>query len=115
MTTGKVVNLMASDATRLHFSIAFFHWLPSSILQLFVAMFILYDVIGFWPLFAAMTTMILSLPLSYWASKQRKVINDKLMEKRDVRVGRTNELLSAIKLVKSNAWEDGFKNRVQVR
>eukprot|EP01052_Picozoa_sp_SAG31_P046013 SAG31_NODE_8633_length_1417_cov_1.088012_1_plen_197_part_00 len=113
MSTGKVVNLMASDATRLHFSIAFFHWLPSSILQLFVAMFVLYSVVGMWPLVSAMATMVLSLPLSYWASKQRKILNDKLMERRDLRVGRTNELLSAIKLVKSNAWEDGFRARVQ--
>jgi hypothetical protein len=116
---------MASDATRLHFSIAFFHWLPSSILQLLVAMYILYSVVGIWPLVSAMATMvkkrkplvhlfdltvcqmtlypanlqvaivaqIISLPISYWASKQRKVLNDKLMERRDLRVGRTNELV----------------------
>jgi hypothetical protein len=30
--------------------------------------------------------------------------NDLVMAKRDRRVGRMNELLSAIKLIKSNAW-----------
>ena len=32
------------------------------------------------------------------------MINDVVMAKRDVRVGRMSELLSAIKLIKSNAW-----------
>ena len=113
MTTGKVVNLMASDANRLHWAIPFFHWFPSAFFQLLGAMYFLYAIIGGWPLFAAVTALVASLPLSYYSTKKQKEINDVVMAKRDVRVGRMNELLSAIKLIKSNAWETGFKARVQ--
>jgi ATP-binding cassette subfamily C (CFTR/MRP) protein 1 len=113
MTTGKVVNLMASDANRLHWAIPFFHWFPSAFFQLLGAMYFLYAIIGGWPLFAAVAALVASLPLSYYSSKKQKQINDVVMAKRDVRVGRMNELLSAIKLIKSNAWETGFKARVQ--
>ena len=112
MTTGKVVNLMASDANRLHWAIPFFHWFPSAFFQLIGAMYFLYAVIGGVPLFAAFAALVASLPLSYYSSKKQKQINDVVMAKRDVRVGCMNELLSAIKLIKSNAWEDGFKDRV---
>lgn len=113
MTTGKVVNLMASDANRLHWAIPFFHWFPSAFFQLLGAMYFLYAIIGGWPLFAAVAALVASLPLSYYSSKKQKQINDIVMAKRDVRVGRMNELLAAIKLIKSNAWEKGFKARVQ--
>ena len=76
MTTGKVVNLMASDANRLHWAIPFFHWFPSAFFQLFGAMYFLYSIIGGWPLFAAVAALVASLPLSYYSSKKQKQIND---------------------------------------
>ena len=104
MTTGKVVNLMASDANRLHFAVPFFHWFPTAFLQLIGSMYLLYEIIGLLPLICAVTALVCSLPLSYYSSKKQKMINDVVMAKRDVRVGRMSELLSAIKLIKSNAW-----------
>ena len=38
--------------------------------------------------------------------------NSLVLSRRDTRVGRVNELLSAMKLVKSCAWETGFRARV---
>ena len=38
MTTGKVVNLMSSDATRMQWSGGYLHWLPCAFVQVVIGM-----------------------------------------------------------------------------
>jgi hypothetical protein len=42
----QVVNLVASDASRLQWSIPFIHWLPAGVVQIALAIVLLYRLIG---------------------------------------------------------------------
>ena len=63
-TTGKVVNLMSSDATRMQWSGGYLHWLPCAFLQVFIGMYMLWQLIG--PaLFAGLAVIALNVPITY--------------------------------------------------
>ena len=53
-----------------------------------------------------------TVPLMAWVVRKNNEYNRKVLMRRDTRVSRVNELITAIKLVKSNAWEPGFTKRV---
>ena len=110
-TTGKVVNLMSSDATRMQWSGGYLHWLPCAFLQVFIGMYMLWQLIG--PaLFAGLAVIALNVPITYMNTMLMGRFSNRLMAARDRRVAAVNETLSAIKLVKSNSWQESFKQRI---
>ena len=110
-TTGKVVNLIASDATRLMWSIPWLHYLPTGLFQLVVSIAFLWSLLGPSVLMGIGATCV-TVPLMAWVVRKNNEYNRKVLMRRDTRVSRVNELITAIKLVKSNAWEPGFTKRV---
>jgi ABC-type multidrug transport system fused ATPase/permease subunit len=110
-TTGKLVNLIASDATRVMWCIPWLHFLPTGLFQLFGAIVFLYSLLG--PsIIAGLCVTLLTTPLMGWLVRKNNEYNRVVLLRRDTRVSRVSELISAIKLVKANAWEDGFIKRV---
>lgn len=110
-TTGKLVNLIASDASRVMWSIPWLHFLPTGVFQLIGAMIFLYSLLG--PaIFAGLAVTLVSAPLMSYLVKKNNQYNRVVLMRRDTRVSRVSELVNAIKLVKSNAWEDGFIKRI---
>ena len=110
-TTGKLVNLIASDATRVMWCIPWLHFLPTGLFQLFGSILFLYSLLG--PsIIAGLMVTLLTTPVMGWLVRKNNQYNRVVLLRRDTRVSRVNELISAIKLVKSNAWEDGFIKRV---
>ena len=111
-TTGKLVNLIASDATRVMWCIPWLHFLPTGAFQLVGSILFLYSLLG--PsILAGLAVTMLSAPLMSFLVKKNNEYNRVVLMRRDTRVSRVNELISAIKLVKSNAWEDGFIKRIE--
>ena len=71
----------------------------------------LWEVIG--PaLFAGLAVILFNVPLTYFNTMLMGKASNRLMHSRDRRVATVNETLSAIKLVKSNAWQSSFKERI---
>ena len=71
----------------------------------------LWEVIG--PaLFAGLAVILFNVPLTYFNTMLMGKASNRLMHSRDRRVAAVNETLSAIKLVKSNAWQSSFKERI---
>jgi ATP-binding cassette subfamily C (CFTR/MRP) protein 1 len=103
-TTGKLVNLIASDATRVMWCIPWLHFLPTGLFQLIGSLVFLYSLLG--PsILAGLGVTLLTTPLMSFLVKKNNEYNRVVLLRRDTRVSRVNELVGAIKLVKSNACE----------
>ena len=72
-SVGEIVNLMSVDAQRFMDFMGFFHTLWSAPLQIAVAMYFLYELMGY-AMFAGLITLILTLPLNAFAFTHVKVL-----------------------------------------
>jgi hypothetical protein len=61
---------------------------------------------------AGVAVMLSFCPLGYLGISRLDTYADKYANKRDKRQGQMGELLSAIKLVKLNGWEDGMQQNI---
>jgi ABC-type multidrug transport system fused ATPase/permease subunit len=109
--TGKIVNLMSSDAGRMQWALPFMHWMPAGLLQIAIAVSMLWQLLGSSLLVGIITCAVLS-PVTATVTTRFHKFNSVVLAKRDIRVGKVNELLAAMKLCKSCAWERGFADRV---
>jgi ABC-type multidrug transport system fused ATPase/permease subunit len=109
--TGKIVNLMSSDAGRMQWALPFMHWMPAGVLQIAIAVWMLWQLLGSSLLVGLITCAVLS-PVTATVTTRFHKFNSLVLAKRDARVGKVNELLAAMKLCKSCAWERGFADRV---
>ncbi|KAK2159275.1 hypothetical protein LSH36_155g02029 [Paralvinella palmiformis] len=96
-TVGEIVNLMSVDAQRMQDVTGFLWMIWSSPLQIIVALWLLWGIMG--PsVLAGLTIMLLLLPLNgYLASIQRKM-QIRFMAKKDERLKMMNEVLNGMKV-----------------
>ncbi|KAL7329109.1 hypothetical protein PS15p_207267 [Mucor circinelloides] len=110
-STGTIVNLMSTDATRIaEFSqwwFAFFE-IPT---ELTVGICFLYQLLGK-SCFLGLLVMVIVLPLNHFNAKMYTRTQDRLMEARDKRVSLMNEVLQGIRQIKFFAWEKRWEQRV---
>ena len=127
---------MASDADRLAEALPWIHYVPTGLLQMGVAMFLLWQLIGpallavsrtivagIWVAFfqecqqsscgQGLLAMVAMMPVSYLTASTLSRFYKSVMALRDSRVAKINEFLAAISLVKSNAWEDVFVRSIR--
>ena len=97
-TVGEIVNLMSVDAQRLQDVTGYLWMVWSSPLQIIVALWLLWGIMG--PsVLAGLAVMILLLPLNgYLASVQRKM-QIRFMAKKDERLKMMNEVLNGMKVM----------------
>ena len=108
--TGKVVNLMAGDATRIAGTFSSAYMIYSTPFQLVIASVFLYQLLG-WTAFAGAGVLVIAIPLnSYLSNKSFKISKD-MMKARDKRIGVMNELIGAIQFIKFFAWLQQWKER----
>lgn len=108
---GELVNYMQVDAQKLKdlpFFVGGVLFLP---LQLGVAIFIMYEVIGI-SFLAGFGAMLLTFVYNIWISKYFTTFQKKFLEAKDRRMKLANEIISAIKLIKVNAWENFYLGRI---
>lgn len=110
-TVGEIVNLMSVDAQKFIDLTAYLNMIWSAPLQIILALYFLWDVLG--PsVLAGLAVMIILIPINGYIANKVKVLQIKQMKNKDERVKLMNEILSGIKVLKLYAWEPSFEQQV---
>lgn len=110
-TVGEIVNLMSVDAQKFIDLTAYLNMIWSAPLQIILALYFLWDVLG--PsVLAGLAVMIILIPINGYIANRVKVLQIKQMKNKDERVKLMNEVLSGIKVLKLYAWEPSFEEQV---
>ncbi|XP_055643285.1 multidrug resistance-associated protein 1 isoform X8 [Toxorhynchites rutilus septentrionalis] len=110
-TVGEIVNLMAVDAQRFMDLTTYINMLWSAPLQIGLALFFLWEILG--PsVLAGLAVMIILIPVNGVIANQIKTLQIKQMKNKDERVKLMNEVLSGIKVLKLYAWEPSFEQQI---
>ncbi|KAL9238614.1 hypothetical protein vseg_013010 [Gypsophila vaccaria] len=110
-TSGEMINFMSVDAERVgHFS-WYIHDPWMVVLQVALALMILYKSLGIASIASLVTTvliMLLNYPLSTFMEKYQ----EKLMKSKDKRMKATSEALKNMRILKLQAWEMKFLSKI---
>jgi len=110
-TSGEIVNLMSVDAQKITDMLPYLNMLWSSPLQITVAIYMLYQILG--PsVIAGLVVMIVLIPVNGVSAAVTRKLQVKMMKQKDIRVKKMNELLSGMKILKLYAWEASFMQEV---
>lgn len=113
--TGEITNLMSVDSTRLQDLTPYLHAIWYSFLQIALAMYFLWQQLGAACL-AGVSIIIIMIPVTAKISKYLRSLQANLTKIRDERVKLVGEVLYGIKVIKFEAWEPEFIQRItQVR
>ena len=110
-SVGEITNLMAVDSSRLGDLCEYLHNLWSSPFQILLAIYFLHRTLGV-AVYAGVFVMILMIPINAYVATTSRSLNKKQMGNRDARQRMMDEILSGIKVVKLNAWQAIFADRV---
>ncbi|XP_047152943.1 ABC transporter C family member 3-like, partial [Vigna umbellata] len=114
-STGEIINLMTVDAERIGEFCWYMHDPWMCVLQLALALLILYKSVGVASLAALAATVIVMLLNHPVASLQEK-FQGKIMEFKDKRMKATSEILKNMRILKLQAWEMKFLSKIiQIR
>ncbi|BAT98421.1 hypothetical protein VIGAN_09207600 [Vigna angularis var. angularis] len=111
-STGEIVNYIAVDAYRMGEFPWWFHTLLFSALQVFLALGVLFGVVGIGALPGLVPLLIcgfLNVPFAKILQKYRS----EFMIAQDERLRSTSEILSSMKIIKLQSWEYNFKKLVE--
>ena len=110
-SVGEITNLMAVDSTRLQELTPYLHAVWYSFFQIAIALVLLWQQVGSASI-AAITVIILTIPLTGRVSVYLKTIQKKVSSVRDERVKICNEVLAGMKVIKLQSWEVEFQLRI---
>ncbi|NXG29334.1 MRP3 protein, partial [Dromaius novaehollandiae] len=110
-TVGEIVNLMSVDAQRFMDLMTFLNMLWSAPLQIFLALYFLWQTLG--PsVLAGVAVMVLLIPFNAVIAMKTRAFQVEQMRHKDSRIKLMNEILSGIKVLKLYAWEPSFSAKV---
>lgn len=110
-STGEVVNYIAVDAYRMGEFPMWFHIGWTSGLQLFLAILVLFAVVGLGVLPGLVPLLICGL-LNVPFAKILQKCQSEFMNAQDQRLRATSEILNSMKIIKLQSWEEKFKNLI---
>lgn len=111
-STGEIVNYIAVDAYRMGEFPWWFHSTWSYALQLFLAIGVLFRVVGLGALPGLVPLLICGL-LNVPIAKILQKYQSEFMIAQDERLRSTSEVLNNMKIIKLQSWEDKFKNLIE--
>jgi len=103
---------MSVDAQRLQDLTPYLHAIWYSVMQITFAVFFLWRELGS-SCIAGICVIFLSIPLTKKVAKMMGKVQKKLMKKKDARLKVNNEILTGMKVIKLQAWEQPFKRKIQ--
>ncbi|KAL0880786.1 hypothetical protein ABMA27_001981 [Loxostege sticticalis] len=110
-TVGEIVNLMSVDAQRFLELTAYLNMIWSAPLQIALALYFLWGILG--PsVLAGLAVMIILIPVNGLIANRVKTLQIKQMKYKDERVKLMNEVLNGIKVLKMYAWEPSFEEQI---
>ncbi|XP_026315306.1 multidrug resistance-associated protein 1 isoform X2 [Hyposmocoma kahamanoa] len=110
-TVGEIVNLMSVDAQRFLELTAYLNMIWSAPLQIALALFFLWGILG--PsVLAGLAVMIVLIPVNGLIANRVKTLQIRQMKYKDERVKLMNEVLNGIKVLKMYAWEPSFEDQI---
>ncbi|NXP73824.1 MRP3 protein, partial [Ramphastos sulfuratus] len=110
-TVGEIVNLMSVDAQRFMDLVPFLNMLWSAPLQIFLALYFLWQTLG--PsVLAGVAVMVLLIPFNSAIAVKTRAFQVQQMRYKDSRIKLMNEILGGIKVLKLYAWEPCFSEQV---
>ncbi|KAJ9547916.1 hypothetical protein OSB04_020459 [Centaurea solstitialis] len=111
-TSGEIVNYMAVDVQRVGDYAWYLHDIWMLPMQIVLALAILYKSVGIAciaTLFATILSIVVTIPLA----QVQELYQDKLMAAKDDRMRKTSECLRNMRILKSQAWEDRYRRRLE--
>ncbi|ESW20774.1 hypothetical protein PHAVU_005G013500 [Phaseolus vulgaris] len=110
-TSGKLMNMITTDANALQQICQQLHGLWSAPFRITVAMVLLYQQLGVASLVGSLM-LVLIIPLQTFVISRMRKLTKEGLQQTDKRVGLMNEILSAMDTVKCYAWETSFQSRI---
>ncbi|KAL5737935.1 hypothetical protein ACOSP7_030696 [Xanthoceras sorbifolium] len=110
-TSGEIINFMTIDAERVGNFSWYLHDSWIVILQVVLALFILYKNLGLASIATLLGTMIVMLAIFPLGRMQVK-FQDKLMQSKDERMKATSEILRSMRILKLQGWEMKFLSKI---
>ncbi|XP_071113608.1 multidrug resistance-associated protein 1-like [Haliotis cracherodii] len=110
-TVGEIVNLMSVDTEHIRLMIQWFWGSWSSVLQMVLALYLLFNTLGL-AMLAGLGLMVVIMPLNYVNMTFWDKFQSSVMKFKDNRMKIINEVLNGIKILKLYAWEPSFKGKI---
>lgn len=106
------VNLIGVDGKRVSDFCAYQNLFPGSLFKLIVSLAFLVSLLGWIPLAAGFTTMLIIMPFNIYFSKLYSDAQDKLMKLRDEKLEIVTEALQGIRQIKFSALEPQWEEKI---
>ena len=110
-TLGEITNLMTIDAQKLQDLTSYLHAIWYSFVQIALAIFFLWQQLGPSCL-GGVAVIVIMIPVTKEVAKWMGGLQKNLMKARDERVDVNSEVLGGMKVIKMQAWEGPFQNRI---
>ncbi|KAF6164725.1 hypothetical protein GIB67_040977 [Kingdonia uniflora] len=111
-STGEIVNYIAVDAYRMGEFPFWFHSAWAYALQLFLAIGVLFGIVGLGAL-PGLVPLIICCLLNLPFAKMLQTCQSQFMVAQDERLRATSEVLNNMKVIKLQSWEEKFKNLIE--
>ncbi|KAG2498469.1 hypothetical protein HYH03_003722 [Edaphochlamys debaryana] len=110
-STGRVVTLMSNDAQKLQDAMFAIHAMWGSPCYIIAVLTLLWFEVG-WATFVGLGVMLAMVPATGTLAAKLGGLRREIMQWTDKRVGRMNELINGIQMIKFYAWESSFREAV---
>ena len=111
---GETVNLMSVDALRFRGFVFHINSVQNAIVIVGLTNYFLWGYLGPSCL-AGSAVLVLMVPILSLCFYKIKSHNMRMMEVKDQRMKVLSEVIEGVKVIKFNAWEDAFSDRIQVK